>query len=62
MEVAGDTTLLLPKSCILSYGEILCESYFGGLCPFYIYLTSFMVPIPRFNFLLLIKSFSENDY
>lgn len=54
MEVAGDTTLLLPKSCILSYSEILCESYLGGLCPFYIYLTDFMVPIPWFQFLLLI--------
>lgn len=50
MEVAGDMTLFLPKSCILSCGEILCESYFGGLCPFYVYLTGFMVPIPCFHF------------
>lgn len=34
MEVAGDMTLFLPKSYILSCGEILRESYFGGLCPF----------------------------
>lgn len=34
MEVAGDTTLLLPKSCILTYAGILCESYFGGFMSF----------------------------
>lgn len=50
MEVAGYMTLFLPKSCILSCGEVLCESYFEGLCPFYIYLTGFMVPIPCFHF------------
>lgn len=50
MEVTGDMILFLTRSCILSCGEILRESYFGGLCPFYIYLTVFMVPIPCFHF------------